>query len=57
MDNQGGRTMKYSESTLQSWTVPLSETEEIRVKNTIRMIDNAIRTKEELAHEEIEIFA
>ena len=48
--------MKYTENTLQSWTVPLSETEENRVKNTIRMIDDAIRTKDALANEEIEIF-
>ena len=30
--------MKYSESTLQSWTSPLSETEKQRVNNTIKMI-------------------
>ncbi len=48
--------MKYSENTLSFWTAPLSETEESRVDNTIRMIKDAIRANDELAEEEIEIF-
>lgn len=34
--------MKYSEQTLQNWTAPLSQTEEQRAENTIKMIRNAI---------------
>ena len=49
--------MRYSENTLQSWTNPLSETEESRVKNTIRMIRDAIQSKDELSNVEFEIFA
>lgn len=48
--------MRYSENTLQSWTAPLSETEENRVENTIRMIKDAIQSKEELADVNYEIF-
>lgn len=48
--------MRYSENTLQSWTAPLSETEKNRVENTIRMINDAIQSKEELADINYEIF-
>ena len=49
--------MRYPENTLQSWTNPLSETEENRVENTIRMIRDAIQSKDELSNVEFEIFA
>ena len=41
---------------MQSWTIHLSETEENRVKNTIRMIRDAIQNKEELTDVSYEIF-
>lgn len=37
--------MKYTESTLSSWTSPLSQNEEERVENTIRMIKSALILK------------
>ncbi len=49
--------MKYSETTLQTWTVPLSSTEEERVENTIKMIKDAIRSHNELSLMTYEIFA
>lgn len=49
--------MRYSESTLQAWTAPLSLTEEKRVENTIRMIRDAIKSSEELSDCTIEVFA
>ena len=38
--------MKYSEQTLQKWTTPLSQTEEQRANNTIKMIKTAINENE-----------
>ncbi|WP_436802039.1 nucleotidyltransferase domain-containing protein [Streptococcus dysgalactiae] len=49
--------MKYSESTLQSWTSPLSETEKQRVNNTIKMIKDAISSSDDLVNCRTEIFA
>ncbi len=49
--------MRYTEETLQSWTSPLSPTEEKRVENTVIMIKNAIKSCKELDNCEIEIFA
>ena len=48
--------MKYSEQTLQNWTAPLSQTEEQRAENTIKMIRNAINSCDELKTMDIDIF-
>lgn len=48
--------MKYSEQTLQSWTAPLSPTEEQRAENTIKMIRSAIDGNDELKVMNIEVF-
>ena len=48
--------MKYSESTLQSWTAPLSDSEEERAENTIKMIRSAIDGSDELKTMDIEVF-
>lgn len=48
--------MKYSEETLKSWTAPLSETEEQRVENTIKMIRSTIDVSDELKFMDIEVF-
>ena len=48
--------MKYSEETLKSWTAPLSETEEQRAENTIKMIRSAIDASDELKVMDIEVF-
>lgn len=48
--------MKYSESTLQAWTTPLSSTEEKRAENTISMIKSAIRENADLKSLNIEVF-
>ena len=49
--------MKYTESTLSSWTSPLSQSEEERVENTIRMIENAVSSYDKLSDCRIEFFA
>lgn len=49
--------MRYSEDTLQSWTQPLSKTEEDRVENTAKMIKSAIDLDERLKNMKIEVFA
>ena len=48
--------MKYENTTLQSWTRPLSTTEEERVKNTIGMINDALRKSSALNKYQIEVF-
>ena len=48
--------MKYSEQTLQSWTAPLSDSEEKRAENTIKMIRSAIDSSDELKTMDIEVF-
>ena len=48
--------MKYSEDTLVSWTAPLSQTEEQRAENTIRMIKSAIDADDQLKSMSIEVF-
>lgn len=48
--------MKYSEETLQSWTAPLSNSEENRAENTIRMIRSAIDSSDRLSNMDIEVF-
>ncbi len=48
--------MKYSEQTLQSWTAPLSDSEEERAENTINMIRSAIDGSDELKTMDIEVF-
>lgn len=50
------RQMRYSESTLVTWTKPASDTEETKIENTISMIKNAINESEEMAGLDIEIF-
>ena len=49
--------MKYTESTLSSWTSPLSQSEEERVENTIRMIKSAVLLYDKLSDCKTEIFA
>ena len=48
--------MRYTESTLLSWTAPLSATEERRAENTIRMIREAINSDVDLKSMDIEVF-
>lgn len=48
--------MKYSEQTLQSWTAPLSRSEEERAENAIRMIKTASNANTDLKTMDIEIF-
>ena len=48
--------MKYSESILQSWTSPLSQTEELRVENTIRMVREAVTSYFKLSNCSMSIF-
>lgn len=48
--------VKYSEERLQSWTSPLSDTENQRAENAIKMIRAAINGREELKRMDIEIF-
>ena len=48
--------MKYSEQTLQGWTLPLSQTEEQRAENTIKMIRTAIDANDDLKSMDIEVF-
>lgn len=49
--------MKFSETTLSSWTSPLSTTEESRVENTVRMIKDAVSSYINLQGHTIEVFA
>ena len=49
--------MRYSESVLQSWTSPLSQTEEQRVENTVRMIREAVTSYFKLSDCSMSIFA
>lgn len=48
--------MKYSEQTLQGWTLPLSQTEEQRAENAIKMIRTAIDANDDLKSMDIEVF-
>lgn len=48
--------MRYTEQLLQSWTSPLSETEEQRAENTIEMIKSAIDANDELSKMDYEVF-
>ena len=48
--------MKYSETTLKSWTNPASYSEEQKIENTINMIKSAINSSSELNDLTIEIF-
>ena len=52
-----GENLKYSESTLQSWTAPLSKSEQDRAENTVKMIKFAIDANAELKTMDIEVFA
>lgn len=49
--------MKYTEETLKSWILPLSHTEEQRVKNTVQMIKDAVTSNEKLSDCTMEVFA
>lgn len=49
--------MKYSEDVLKSWILPLSQTEEQRVENTVKMIKDAVMAYEKLSDCTMEIFA
>ncbi len=49
--------MRYSESVLQSWTSPLSQTEEQRVENTVRIIREAVTSYFKLSDCSMSIFA
>lgn len=49
--------MKHTEDTLKSWTSPLSQTEEQRVKNTVQMIKNSISSYNKLSDCTMEVFA
>ena len=49
--------MKYSEEVLRSWIKPLSDTEEIRVENTVRMIKDAMDKSVLSSKYEYEIFS
>lgn len=49
--------MRYSESVLQSWTSPLSQTEKQRVENTVCMIREAVTSYFKLSDFNISIFA
>lgn len=48
--------MNYSETTLQQWTAPLTQSENQRAENAVRMIKDAIRKDEELKSMDIEVF-
>lgn len=48
--------MKYTEQILQSWTTPLTESEEKRAENTIEMIRSALNASDELKAMNIEVF-
>ena len=48
--------MKYSEDTLKTWCNPLSETENSKAENVIRMIKTAISKSTDLSDLDIEIF-
>ena len=48
--------MRYTEETLQGWTVPLSLAEEQRAENSLKMIRSAINGDEELKKMNIDIF-
>ena len=49
--------MKYTESILQNWTKPLSDTEEQRVENTVNMVRTALSTNETLKTMDFDVFA
>lgn len=49
--------MKYSEATFNAWTSPLSQTEEQRVDNTVRMIKDAVTSYDKLSDCTMEVFA
>lgn len=49
--------MKYSEATFSAWTSPLSQTEEQRVDNTVRMIKDAVTSYDKLSDCTMEVFA
>lgn len=48
--------MRYTEQQLQSWTSPLSQAEEQRAENTIKMIKAAINANHELSSLDYEVF-
>jgi len=48
--------VKYSEATLSAWTSPLSQTEEQRAENTVRMIKDAVTAYDKLSDCTMRIF-
>ena len=48
--------MKYSEQQLKAWTSPLSQSEEQRAENTIRMIKAAMDANSQLRSLDYEVF-
>ena len=51
-----GVYLNYSETTLQQWTAPLTQSENQRAENAVWMIKDAIRKDEELKSMDIEVF-
>lgn len=49
--------MRYTETTLKTWIAPLSQTEEQRVENTVKMIKDAVLSYSKLYGCTIEVFA
>lgn len=48
--------MRYTEQTFQSWTVPLSQTEERRAENAVSMIRDSIAAVEDFRGMTVEVF-
>ena len=48
--------MKYTEDELRTWSAPLSQTEEARAENAIKMIKIAIAADDDLKSMDIEVF-
>lgn len=48
--------MKYTEDELRTWSAPLSQTEEARADNAIKMIKIAIAADDELKSMDVEVF-
>ena len=51
-----GEDLKYTEQQLQTWTAPLSKTEEERAENTIKMVKFAIEGFDRLKSMNIDVF-
>lgn len=51
-----GIYLKYSETTLERWTAPLSQSENQRAENAVKLIKDAISKDEKLKSMDIEVF-